>query len=107
MDTKQKQREKLKAKLQKKKEARTGGGPSTDFAFDGEQPDIVKMMENVNNILKTNPQMVQHVSKCVSNVMNNKTLLDSLVKQFQEADQTRDNNEPEEEQEASPKDVMQ
>jgi chromatin segregation and condensation protein Rec8/ScpA/Scc1 (kleisin family) len=80
-------RKKLKEKLRKKKAERLN---KNDSPLDGET-DIVKMMENVNKILKTNPAMVQQVSKCVSNVMNNKQLMESLLGQFQ--DQTLDSND--------------
>ena len=85
-------RKKLKAKLRKKKEERLNGNrvPCFETGLDGET-DIVKMMENVNNLLKSNPEMVQKVSKCVSSVMKNKQLIETLMGQFQ--DQTLDNNE--------------
>ena len=92
-------RERLKAKLQKKKKERTqGAAAATDIT---DETDIVKMMENVNNILRTNPQMVQQVSKCVSNVMKNKDLMSSLMGQIQ--DQTRESNEEPESSLALPK----
>ena len=92
-------RERLKAKLQKKKKERTQGVAAAVSDFTDET-DIVKMMENVNNILRTNPQMVQQVSKCVSKVMKNKDLMSSLMGQIQ--DQTRDNKEELESNLASP-----
>ncbi len=79
-------KQKLKSKLRKKKQERSGN-PLNEF---NSETDIVKMMESVNNLLRTNPQMVQQVSKCVSNVIGNKDLMDSLMNQFQ--DQTLDNN---------------
>ena len=92
-------RKKLKAKLRKKKEERTQGTKVTleklmnsANGTGGEETDIMKMMENVNRILQSNPQMVQQVSKCVSNVINNKQLMESLAGQLQ--DQTLDSNEP-------------
>ena len=67
-------REKLKEKLRKKRQsARRNTVPSLDPDL-GEM-DLVKMMEQVNNVLRTNPQMVKQISKCVSNVMNNKNLM--------------------------------
>ena len=79
-------KQKLKSKLRKKKQERSGN-PLNEF---NSETDIVKMMESVNNLLRTNPQMVQQVSKCVSNVIGNKDLMDTLMNQFQ--DQTLDNN---------------
>lgn len=86
-------KKKLKAKLKKKKEERTQGPSSVKNCFENElgETDIMKMMENVNKILRTNPEMVQQVSKCVSSVMGNKNLMESLMEQFQ--DQTLVNNE--------------
>ena len=76
-------KERLKLKLKKKKEQRSAPKvPSEPInPFDG-QTDILQMMENVNKILKTNPQMVQQISKCVSNVMNNQDLMNSLAGQL-------------------------
>ena len=68
------------------------------------------MMDNVNKLLKTNPQMVQQISKCVSSVMNNQGFMESLSgkleKQIQE-DQTLDNNSPGESKDASSKESIQ
>ena len=92
-------RQKLKSKLKKKREARTGGGgPSDDL-------DIMDMLKNVNSILQTNPQMVRQVSKAVETMMNNQQLMDSLKSQLQH--QTRDNNDEGEQPEASQKDITQ
>ena len=44
----------------------------------------------LNKILKTNPELVKQVSKCVSNVMNDKDILDK-IKIIQ--DQTLDKSE--------------
>ena len=56
-----------------------------ETSFDGltdESADIVSMMNKVNKILQKNPQMVQQISKCVSNVMGNKELMESLTSQL-------------------------
>jgi len=96
-------RQKLKSKLRKKKEERLLGAASSPFEenFNAGETDIVKMMENVNKILKTNPQMVKQVSKCVSNVMGNKDLMEKLMGQLQ--DQTLDNKTVGEQTDASEK----
>ena len=96
-------RQKLKSKLRKKKEERLLGAVSSPFEenFNAGETDIVKMMENVNKILKTNPQMVKQVSKCVSNVMGNKDLMEKLMGQLQ--DQTLDNKTVGEQTDASEK----
>lgn len=98
-------REKLRAKLRKKRESRKNGTTDPVDPFNGET-DIMKMMESVNKILKSQPQMVQKISKCVSNVMNNKELMDSLAKQL-ETQVTLESNSEEVSREASPKESIQ
>ncbi len=70
-------KKKLKEKLKEKNDQRTGTAPPIG-PFNGES-DLVKMMEQVSALLKTNPQMVQQISKCVSGVISNKDLMDQLV----------------------------
>ena len=83
-------RKKLREKLKQKRENRTSGSipvlpelPDQEPSLNGEI-DFVKMMDQVNKILKTNPGMVKQVSKCVSNVMANPELMKSLVGQVQQ-----------------------
>jgi prophage DNA circulation protein len=76
-------KKKLKDTLRKKRQERRRNALETSFdelTTDG--TDIVSMMENVNKMLRTNPQMVQQISKCVSNVMGNKDLMESLASQL-------------------------
>lgn len=99
-------REKLRAKLRKKRDSRKNGAiPEVTDPFNGET-DIMKMMENVSKILKSQPQMVQKISKCVSNVMNNKDLMDSLAKQL-ETQVTLESNSEELSREASSNESIQ
>ena len=95
MDPKQK----LKSKLNKKREERTSG------LAGGSDLDIMDMLKNVNSILQSNPQMVRQVSKAVESMMGNQELMESLKTQIQE--QTRVSNEEDEEPEASQKDITQ
>ena len=88
---------KLKAKIKAKKSQRTNKNVGLDD-ISGET-DILKMMEHVNKLLKTNPDLVKQVSKCVSNVMNDKTLLDTITGKLQ--DQTLDKSDETEEPLAS------
>ena len=79
MDNKIKLKELLRKKRQQRKQH------IAETSFDGltdEGADIVSMMNKVNKILQKNPQMVQQISKCVSNVMGNKELMESLTTQF-------------------------
>ncbi len=75
--------EKLKEKIKEKRSQRTKK-PNMDN-------DLMKMMEQVTSVLKTNPQMVQQISKCVSSVMNNKELMDSLAGQLEQQIQKEEN----------------
>jgi len=105
-------KEKLRQKLRKKRNQRTNASEKNTIGEDmlGE-PNILKMMENVNKILKTNPQMVQQISKCVSNVMNNKDLMNSLAGQLENQislqDQTLESKSEGEQPEASGKESKQ
>jgi hypothetical protein len=92
-------RQKLKSKLKKKREQRTGGSGT------GGDLDIMDMLKNVNSILQTNPQMVRQVSKAVESMMGNQQLMDSLKNQIQH--QTRDNSEADEQPQASGNDITQ
>lgn len=107
-------RQKLREKIRKKKESRAGG--NTD-PFNGET-DITKMMENVNRILKTDPQMVKQISKCVSNIMKDKNLMDSLTNHLStenlnevskevQVGQTLETNSPQDDREASSNESIQ
>ena len=87
MENKQKLREKLRKKKESRKNAQQPMAP--EDLFNGET-DILAMMNRVNTILKTNPQMVQQISKCVSNVMNNRDLMSSLSKQVEDQIQVQD-----------------
>jgi hypothetical protein len=76
-------KKKLKELLRKKRQQRKQNALETSFdelTTDG--TDIVSMMKQVNKILQTNPQMVKQISKCVSNVMENKELMASLTSQL-------------------------
>ena len=77
-------RKKLREKLKQKRENRSVNAPTPDIPFLNGETDFVKMMDQVNKILKTNPEMVRQVSKCVSNVMGNPELMKSLVGQVQD-----------------------
>jgi hypothetical protein len=81
-------KEKLRNKLKKKREALQNRTTLPDPEEESGEHDILKMMEQVNKVLRTNPQMVQQISKCVTNVMNNKDLMQSLAGQLNVQDQT-------------------
>jgi len=71
MENKTKNR--LKKKLQQK-----NGESSQSIENDG----LFNMLNDVNKILKGNPEMVKKVSKCVNDIMSNQNLMESIVKQL-------------------------
>ncbi len=98
-------KDKLKQKLKNKKKQRSSKG--TDVPqVNSDSPDILSMMEQVSSILRTNPDLVKQVSKCVSNVMNDKTLMDSITGKLQ-TDQTFDTNVSDDEPDAESKELRQ
>jgi hypothetical protein len=104
MDNREKLRQKLKKKQQKRQNVRPEPEPEPDP--EPANLDFAKMMEQVNTILKTNPQMVSQISKCVSNVMGNKDLMASLVNEVNQEiqdPQIFESNTPGEEFDASEK----
>jgi len=93
--------ERTKKRLQKKLEQRrnklqdpVGASESTDST---ESVDFMKMLNEVNKMFKTNPNMIQKVSKCVNNIMENKELMETLVSKanldIETDDQTLQNKE--------------
>ena len=70
--------ERTKKRLQKKLEKRRNKlpEPTTDST---ESVDFMKMLNEVNKMFKTNPNMIHKVSKCVNNIMENKELMETLV----------------------------
>ena len=74
-------KEKLRKKLNKKKEERKKG------KFVSESPDLSEdslfnMLNDVNKLLKENPNMIKKVSKCVNSIFENKNLMESLVNEI-------------------------
>ncbi len=73
-------KEKLNAKI-RAKSARRKPKQKNQQEQGGESLEM--MLENFNKMLKTNPQMVQQISRCVSGFMENKELMESLKQQIQ------------------------
>ena len=46
------------------------------------ESNLSEMMAEVNNMLQKNPDMVKKVSKCVSNIFENETLMSKLVNEI-------------------------
>ena len=106
--TKEQLRKKLNTKLNKKKNKRTNKDPlsSDEPSSTGEtvnEESLFTMLNQVNKMLKQNPEMIKKVSKCVNSIFENKSLMDSLVSEIQtnvQEDQTFDNKTETESEEA-------
>ena len=96
--------ERTKKRLQKKLEKRRNklqdpgdASGSTESTESTESVDFMKMLGEVNKMFKTNPNMIQKVSKCVNNIMENKELMETLVSKanldMDNDDQTLQNKE--------------
>ena len=70
----------LHKKINNKKNKRTGKD-SSDGKFD--EDSIFTMLNQVNKMLSSNPKMVKNVSKCVNNIFENKSLMESLVSEIE------------------------
>jgi len=85
---------KTKNRLKKKLQQKNGETSSSN-----DNSDLFNMLNDVNKILKGNPEMVKKVSKCVNDIMTNKDLMESLAKQLnieetlKSEDQTSSNKE--------------
>lgn len=73
-------KERLKKRLKKQKEAK---GIKDEPTKPQEDNDLLKMISQVQKMLKTNPELVNKVSSCVNNLMGNKELINSLNQEFQ------------------------
>lgn len=75
-------KEKLRKKLNKKKEERKKGNSSSSENPDISEDSLFNMLNDVNKLLKDNPNMVKKVSKCVNSIFENKNLMESLVNEI-------------------------
>ena len=90
-------KEKLQKKLRQKSSRRNGNKSPPPPS---EQPDdILKMMEQVSQLLKSTPELVKQVSKCVNTVMGDKNLMENLTGKIQ--DQVLVNSDEDEDDDAS------
>lgn len=107
-------KDRLRKKLKNKKESRTGKKDASPEKVD--EDNLFNMLNQVNQMLKQNPNMVKKVSKCVNSIFENKDLMKSLVSEiesnvkesedFQDS-QTLDNNSVVPEADASTKESVQ
>jgi len=102
--------ESSKTKDRLRKKLKNKSGKSDPEKID--EDNLFDMLNQVNKMLKKNPQMIKKVSKCVNSIFENKDLMSSLVSEIEsnvqeEDSQTLHNNSPEVEPEASLNDPVQ
>jgi hypothetical protein len=115
MDSGNSTKDRLRKKLKNKKESRSGKKDVTPDKID--EDNLFNMLNQVNQMLKQNPNMVKKVSKCVNSIFENKDLMSSLVSEIEtnvkesedldQDSQTLDNNSVVPEAEASTKESVQ
>jgi hypothetical protein len=71
-----KTKERLRKKLQKKSKK------VNNDVNDESETDLFKMLNDVNKMLKENPNMVKKVSKCVNSIFENKDLMNTLASEI-------------------------
>jgi hypothetical protein len=71
-------KDRLKKKVKKKNNEESSSEPSQN------QNDIFQMLGKVSEILQQNPEMLQKVNKCVSNIIDNKDLMEKLSSQIKD-----------------------
>ena len=76
MENSSKTKYRLRKKLNKKKNAKN----ETNNVID--ETNIMDMLNNMNKMLRENPEMVNKVSRCVSNIIDNKSLMENLTSQI-------------------------
>ena len=72
-------KKRLQKKLEKRRNKLQDPGCTPESTDSTESVDFMKMLNEVNKMFKTNPNMIQKVSKCVNNIMENKELMETLV----------------------------
>jgi len=77
-------KDRLRKKINNKKNKRNGkeSGSSEDPEKLNEDS-LFTMLNQVNQMLKSNPNMVKKVSKCVNSIFENKDLMNSLVSEIE------------------------
>ena len=83
---------KLKNKLKEKKKKRMnqalGGKPPIL-----EEDNLSSMLGNMSNLLNSNPDLVAQLSKCVNNIMKDKTLIDNITKNINNSNENKSNEQ--------------
>jgi hypothetical protein len=86
MDRPLSSRDMLHNRIKKKKQLRSKQNTESKTgidALDNEDTDIFQMISQVQNILRTNPEMVSKVSNCVNSLMSNSDIMNQLSSQIQ------------------------
>ena len=77
-------KERLRKKINNKKNKRAGKEPaSSEDPEKVDEDSLFNMLNQVNQMLKSNPNMVKKVSKCVNSIFENKDLMNSLVSEIE------------------------
>ena len=79
--SRQELRARLRKKTARKKRAPVEGAPSNAFSgldLPKDSDSLLKMMTAVNQTLQQNPQMLETLSKCMTNMLENTELMDNI-----------------------------
>ena len=82
--------DRLKKKMHKKNPSSSPSDEPSSSSPSNDTPlgdsNILEMLAQVNSILKTNPEMISKVNKCVSKIMGNTTLMSKISSEIQNTD---------------------
>ena len=81
----------LHKKLAKKRSARSKR--SANLEIDEEGNDVFDMINQVQSMLKSNPEMINKVSSCLNSLMGNKDMMDKLTQEIQSSVNGNNNQE--------------
>ena len=79
MEKTSKTKDRLRKKINKKKGINLTSESSSNSL---DETNIMDMLNNMNKMLRENPEMVNKVSRCVSNIIDNKNLMENLTSQI-------------------------
>ena len=97
MESKTPVKDRLTKKIKKRDSPHKNDSRGTE-----EDNGIFEMLGKVSEILKQNPEMLTKVNKCVSNIIDNKDLMDKLSTQIKENIQLNDSSDPDPEIDLTP-----
>ena len=100
MESKTPVKDRLTKKIKKRDNPHKNDSRDTE-----EDPNIFEMLGKVSEMLKQNPAMLTKVNRCVSDIIDNKDLMDKLSSQIKENIQLSDPTDPDPEIELTPDNV--